>query len=284
MTTYPNLIADVCRTEKTIKNVSLMIPVLVRWAQMGQANTYGDLAREINNPKLKSGMSRQLGSLHNVLEELRKKTGLNIPSLNVLIQNSKHIPSDGFMYVCPGYEYLSHEGKTALVRGLEVEAYQYKDWNLVLEYLGLQPLNPVSETDESKIRNSLCGGEGPRHKMVKEYVMNHPESIGLHDVLNATAEHVLLSGDRIDVFFELKNGTYVAVEVKSSTSDDADILRGLYQCVKYHAVMDAESKTHNRPARNAVMLVIEGELSATNLRIKNSLGVDVFENYKVETI
>lgn len=89
-------------------------------------------------------------------------------------------------------------------------------------------------------------------------------------------------GDRLDVYFEQKDGTCIAVEVKSIISDDADILRGIYQCVKYQAVLDAESKTHSRPAKNKTLLVIEGELSQENYQVKDSLGIEVIENFKIK--
>ena len=90
-------------------------------------------------------------------------------------------------------------------------------------------------------------------------------------------EHILLSGDRLDVYFELKDGSKVAVEIKPSTSPDADILRGLFQCVKYKSILDAEDKIHGEKAKNSVMLVMGGELSADNRIVRETLGVTVVE-------
>ena len=48
MNTYPNLIAEVCGTDKTTENVSKAIPILIRWAQSGITNNhYEDLNREL---------------------------------------------------------------------------------------------------------------------------------------------------------------------------------------------------------------------------------------------
>ena len=56
--------------------------------------------------------------------------------------------------------------------------------------------------------------------------------------MNSELEKTLPSGDAIDVFFE-NSQHWVGVEVKSKISNEFDILRGLYQCVKYQAVMES---------------------------------------------
>ena len=46
METFPNLINEVCTTEKTAKHVTTSIPILIRWAKSGiTTNTYGDLIK-----------------------------------------------------------------------------------------------------------------------------------------------------------------------------------------------------------------------------------------------
>ena len=91
-------------------------------------------------------------------------------------------------------------------------------------------------------------------------------------------EHILLSGDRLDVYFELADGSKVAVEIKPSTSPDADVMRGLYQCVKYKTILDAEDKVHGNKANNSAILVIGGELSPENRKVRDTLGVKALEN------
>ena len=54
----------------------------------------------------------------------------------------------------------------------------------------------------------------------------------------------LLSGDRVDVVSIMEDRT-VAIEVKSKDSDWFDLRRGVYQCVKYRAVMKAQDIRRN---------------------------------------
>ena len=77
----------------------------------------------------------------------------------------------------------------------------------------------------------------------------------------------------IDVYFKLKDGKQIAIEVKSRISDDADILRGIYQCVKYKAVLSAECLAHGENGNVDAFLVIENEMSEENRKTANMLSV-----------
>ena len=81
----------------------------------------------------------------------------------------------------------------------------------------------------------------------------------------------------------MKDGTQIVVEVKSEISDDADILRGIYQCVKYDAVLKAErcvhcAKVDNYPVRE--ILVLEGKMLAEKASVALLLNVSYKENVK----
>ena len=67
---------------------------------------------------------------------------------------------------------------------------------------------------------------------------------------------MLLSGDEVDVYFET-DGRIDLVEVKSRRSNWHDLQRGVYQCVKYRAVLDAQRKQLMPSSRSAATLVVE---------------------------
>ena len=283
MKTFPNLITDICTTERTAQLVSQSIPILVRWAQSGiSTNTYGDLIKELGMVRF-SGIGYTLGCIEDVIAALRKELGEQIPTLNALVHGKDGLPSYGFSYVYPEYETYPLEVKKALVNAENAKTIKYEHWDLVLQALCLKPSVITSEKDEKIIRSGKhfgSGGEGPQHKALKEYIYAHPESIGIRNVVTSDTEFILLSGDRLDVYFEQTDGTRVAVEVKSSVSADDDILRGLYQCVKYKAILDAENRTHGVFGDTRSILVIEGTLSESNQQVKDSLGINVIECFK----
>lgn len=134
--------------------------------------------------------------------------------------------------------------------------------------------------DERSIRHGKFGfeGEGKQHLQLKEFIYNNPEFIGIRDYVQKDMEHILLSGDRLDVWFKLADGSEIAIEVKSKISSDADILRGLYQCVKYKSILDAENLAHNECHNNRTYLVLGGALSASNKEIQKVFDIATFEN------
>lgn len=51
-----------------------------------------------------------------------------------------------------------------------------------------------------------------KHKALKEYILSHPKEFSIDYVKLKENEHVLLSGDKLDVFFKQKDGRQIAIE------------------------------------------------------------------------
>ncbi|ATX67513.1 hypothetical protein [Roseinatronobacter bogoriensis] len=124
---------------------------------------------------------------------------------------------------------------------------------------------------------SFGGGEGPEHKSLKEFVRLNPQCVGLPiGSGEGESEVVTPSGDRIDVIFE-RMDCIVAVEVKPASAPIHDITRGLFQCVKYRAVLQAHSDFVGDSRPVVLLLVLGGTLPADLFPLRNSLGVTVVE-------
>lgn len=272
-----DLISQIIPTEATRKLVKAMIPVLVYWAKTRQTNhTYGDLAAAIGRPEYHR-LGKPLARLQNVIDALAESSEREIPTLNSLVRNKeKGIPSDGFSYVSKKYTQLDDAGKKVFVDGLNSRACAYKHWSWVLTQLGLSSYYPFSADEIDSIKSlstKYGGGEGAEHKALKEYVYNNPGALGLVNVIFREKEHQLPSGDKLDVYFELSDGTHVAVEVKPSTSDDPDISRGIFQCVKYKAVMDALQSVESQDYPIKVVYVTARSLSNLHHRLISQLSI-----------
>ena len=281
---YGYIIDEVILPKKSRELARKIIPILVRWAKQGLAyKTYNDLIKELNYSSF-SGIGRQLGYIDDVFRRFEKLTGEHIPTLNALVKSkATQLPSPGFSYVYTSYDNMSDSEKRIFVMGLNKEAIEYEHWDWVLLSLGLKPSIIETTENEEAIRSGKfygTGGEGENHKKLKEYIYNHPEAIGIHDFNKREMEHFLLSGDRLDVFFELIDGSKMAVEIKPSTSPDADVMRGLFQCVKYKSILDAEDKIHGEKTNNSAILIMGGGLSLENQKVKDTLGIYVVENFK----
>ena len=79
-----------------------------------------------------------------------------------------------------------------------------------------------------------------------------------------------LSGDRVDVVSYARDRT-VAIEVKSRDSNWADLRRGVYQCVKYRAVLAAQDIRRNPIVET--WLVTESPLPGDLKALARRLGV-----------
>ena len=129
--------------------------------------------------------------------------------------------------------------------------YAYAKWNEVFKNVWGQDcpkqhspeLRPEVNPQEPDGLDFPGGGEGKGHRRLREWVMNHPKAIDDQYAGRPTATDVILkSGDRVDVVIYLSDrlsDKTVAVEVKSRVSNEADLERGVYQCIKYNAIMNA---------------------------------------------
>lgn len=278
-----DIIDNVISTEATRRNVRLMLPIMIHWAKTGhKEHTYDDLIHAIGKQKF-SGIGYALGCVQNVLEELSRMTKRDIPPLNSLCKNAKTmLPSDGFGYVSKKYNSLDDNGKRVFVEGLDSNAINYPYWDWVLKELNLKEAAPFTEEQLKVIKNPHCGrgGEGEEHKALKKYICQHPECLNYKDVVFAETEHPLPSGDSLDVYFELSDGKHVAIEVKPSIAPDQDICRGVFQCVKYNAVMDALRKIECKGYEIEVLLVTAGKFSSQNKVLAEELDVEYVEGFK----
>ena len=269
---------------KTKAKVKQMIPILVRWAKNGlKKQTYGDMFRELGVEHY-SNVGTALGYVEDVIKELRKETGEKVPTLNTLCKNkSTMLPSYGFKYVVDDYNSLRPQAKKALADGYDANACDYDKWDWVLDQLGLKPAPILTKEQLSELSKPIYGGggEGEEHKVIKEYICKHPESIGYKKVKRAETEYVLPSGDRLDVYFELEDGTHVAIEVKPSISPEQDLVRGIFQSVKYKAVMEALRAVECADYNVEVLLVAAKNLSPLNQSLAKELGVEYKDKFSM---
>jgi len=95
--------------------------------------------------------------------------------------------------------------------------------------------NRNQSKNQSIIRKYGSGGEGVEHKQLKQWIANNPESIGLKNVKSTEIEHSYLSGDSVDILFELTSNEDIVVEIET-----IDPLPGCHQLIKYRALRCAE--------------------------------------------
>jgi hypothetical protein len=266
------------------------LPLLVRQAEAKKTIFYSDLAEELDMPNPRN-LNYVLGSIGQTLQQLSEELKNEIPPIQcIVINKSNGMPGEGIGWflnkesysgvVPEDFKKLPKARQKEIVQAELQKVYLYDKWRDVLENLSLEP---VSE-DFSKILNAIRafgGGESEAHKKLKEYVAQNPACVGLPTSSpKGEMEYSLASGDVLDVSFCLPD-QWVAAEVKSLISDKQDIVRGLFQCVKYKAVMDATQLVTKCEASVGAVLVLEGELPKDLVPLRNMLGVTVYQNTKL---
>lgn len=263
----------------------LTLPYLVRQAKAGQTIYYSDLAKELNIPNPRS-FNYILGAIGNALIELGKSTGRDkIPPIQCFVINkSNELPGEGISWFINDLKDFSKLPRSQQKKVVEIklgEIYIYQEWDWVLSQLGLQPVPMNLDEELEKAKNIRGGGESESHRRFKEFVSRNPTVIGLKPTLkNGALEQPLASGDTLDILFTDKN-IKIGVEVKSEISGTADIMRGIFQCVKYKCIIEAQQVVENQIPNSRVILALQGELPEELMPVKNILGVEVIDGIKM---
>lgn len=287
--TKHKLNADLLEGDKLyMKRARLALPILVRQAKLEETISYSALAEEIEMPNPRN-LNYVLGAIGNAIKELAKREKVEkIPIINCLVVNkANQLPGEGITIFIDtkNFDKKTKIQKANIIKRLNYEIYLYPNWDWVLNQLGLETI----KTDYSKklkplILNSkggFGGGESQQHKDFKNYLANHPTLFDLSSDLIGVTEYELPSLDKIDVRFESKLDI-VGVEAKSIISDSGDILRGLFQCVKYKALIEAEQKVNDLIPSCRVVLALEGEFPKMLIGIRNQLGIEVLDKIKID--
>lgn len=271
-----------------------IFPLLVWCAEHDRKITYGQLDAEL----VRRGWSHHVfipvygyaaGTVGDALLETEAEWGQPIPPLNALVVNANTaIPGKGCDYYLSKYftekprSKLSKHQRKAIAEETIEEIWRFPKWQEVLRAYGLKPIRggiPSLKLSD-KVERPKRGGwssapESKRHKALKEWVAQHPEILKLKSLLpKGQCERLFASADRADVFFQGKKLSVVA-EVKAQNANDADLNRGIFQCVKYQALIRAELKAQEKIPSGFAFLVTERELTLPAQNLADLLGVQV---------
>ena len=257
------------------------LPILVRQARAHRTLFYGELAHEMGIPNPRT-LNYPLGSIGRALLDLGRRWSRQVPPIQALVINkSSGCPGEGFAPFAPdarAFERATRRERNLIVDSMLREVFTFPDWDRVLAAFKLPraPLIELPSADEISAHGD--GGEGAEHKRLKEAVSVNPNWIGLPNSLSpGRVEANLPSGDSLDVFFS-DSRRRIAVEVKGASAPACEIIRGLFQCVKYEAVLDAEARVAGSRADCEAVLALGGAFPGELTPLRHTLGVRVFEN------
>jgi hypothetical protein len=256
-------------------------PILVRQALAEQKIAYSDLAEEMGmrNPR---NLNYVLGAIGKAIKELSTEWDQEIPPLQCLVVN-KHtgMPGEGvawFISDLKDFKDRTPEERKQILSIELVKVFKYPKWENVLSAFGLKLIANAPELEDliEKARHRGGVGECEDHRQLKHYIANNANVIGLHGFGKGSTEYCFPSADRIDVVFS--NGDrWVGVEVKGPSSPPDDIVRGMFQTVKYSALREAVLKSKSKKGKTGIILVTSAKLTPELTKLKNLLGVTVID-------
>lgn len=256
------------------------LPLLVRQAGAAKPIFYSALAEELGMPNPRN-LNYVLGCIGQTMARLSKQWKSKVPPIQCLVVNkATGMPGDGI-----GWFLITKEdfGKLPLRRRREIVQaelqyiYAYPHWNEVLAELELDSSSTDFTNEIAKASRGLGGGESLEHKRLKEFVANNPTAISLSKTMPVgEMEFRLPSGDCLDISFRSRKA-WVAAEIKSCVSDEADLVRGIFQCVKYQAVLDAVLLSESKAVDARAILVLEEKLPESLQPLCNLLGIEVVD-------
>jgi hypothetical protein len=258
----------------------IALPILIRYAKAGHTISYKSLANELGM-SFALNLNFVLGFIGNALLDLEEKTQYVIPRINCLVvSRTKGIASEGVdsFIDLPDRANLSRDQLELLMKAYVLQVCSWEWWDWVLAQLGLEPLEMNILSEMLQATQYGGSGESPQHKAFREWLAKNPAALGLRrNGSPGRTEFGLSSADQIDIVF--KRGTQkIVVEVKSSISKAADILRGMFQCIKYKALMEAEQVVLDERRDCRAILALQGSLPQALSFVRDLLQIEVIDN------
>ena len=272
------------------------MPILLASAEAGRVITYKQLSHKLHEvyghpiPKSFRNYGEPPGKIGYSLEKLSDVWGEPIPPLSAFVINgTSQLPGRGAKEFIDRYlsKFAANSKPEGGLQGILDDIASYPKWNKVANFFGITFENHHHIKDEAPpikapaLREFHGGPESEDHKALKLWVKEHPEIVEKEfgRFTEGDNEKLIRSGDRLDVYF--RNAlTELAVEVKASNVPPSEYFRGIYQCVKYRAVLRASQLADNKVENAQAALVYQRGLPPEALRLALRLQVVVIKSPK----
>ncbi|MFN3625845.1 MAG: hypothetical protein ACK4TP_17520 [Hyphomicrobium sp.] len=283
----------------TKRTARVGFPILVEYARARKEITYGEwdaeiVRRGLGKHVLLTQYGKPAGCIGDACGEFADEADVAVPMINLMVINQKtRVPGSGADYYIKQFcsqflnrrvrpDRLSLREKRAIIERALEEIYDFQEWPDVLKAFGISETKKrrASVATKKKRRRPNpkgwhTGPESEAHKDLKCRIASEPVLVGLKHDAEGSQEFRLWSGDEIDVFFDSSS---VGVEVKTSSAGFDELHRGIFQCVKYRAVLRAQ-QIHDRLIPTAeCVFAIGGRLPDELRDLAQLLGIRYFEN------
>lgn len=262
------------------------LPILVRQAKASSPIYYSSLSRELGmkNPR---NLDYVLGTIGRSLVKLSQKWATKIPPIEALVCNKlTDMPGAGVAGFLPDdYRSANRALQKKVLRECLWDIFRFGQWDQVLTEFKLAPLSlphlsTVAPHRRAHRRMGVGAVESEEHKALKQFVSKHPELFGLPKRTGpGHVEFAFPSDDSVDVLFQGRDN-WVGVEVKPRSAPEDEIERGIFQCIKYRALIEAYQMIHQIRPSSRVVLVLGGSLPIKYVGLQNLFQLEVQEGVR----
>lgn len=266
----------------------MAFPILFLLAESGEQISYQELDKAIaeqfnQNPTPNLIIYGQvLIIIGQALNLLSQAWGEEIPPLTILVvSKTNDIPSPGVDEFLKRYlssaslKSLTAYNREAMIDRAKQAVHNYPRWDDVAEYFDVDISTELPETEPIQLPSPplMMGGESQAHLALKQYVSEHPELFKAFGHFEKGAiEFPLKSGDEVDILFKNADQA-LAVEIKTDSVAPGELTRGIYQCVKYRAVLRAMNSLAGELIHVQAVLVTPQKLPKKHQSALQRLGI-----------
>ncbi len=213
-----------------------LLPYLVQAAKTLKTPTYLELADKI-------GVHHRV--MNRILAYIRDDICIqrDLPLIScIVVSQATGLPGDDWLP--QGTTTLTDEEYKLEFEKFRDQVFAYKNWDSLLKELDMTPVEPTTENLDERGRTyseyieRTGGEESEDHRRLKEYIAAHAEAIGLPEESAAQTEYLFVAGDRADIVFGTGPDAWAVVEI--SIGEIGELVKGVYQAIKYRALLQAE--------------------------------------------
>ena len=266
----------------------LALPILLVTAKAARVLTYQELDRQIARAygvavtPVVAGYGKVLEIVGGSLNLLSAEWGTEIPPLTIVVLNKDSgEPGSGVDNFLRRYvarssaEQVTPNNRREMIKRATDAVHNDTRWDEVAAYFGsaLPMMGDESQPIPLVKPPTRLGPESAAHLALKNHIAGHPELFAdLGTFEKSQMEYRLDSGDEVDVFF-YNDEQALAVEIKTGAAPAGELTRGLYQCVKYRAVLRAMYHVAGKLVNVQSVLVTPQSLSPMHRAAADRLGV-----------
>ena len=169
------------------------LPRLVRQAKAGQPIRYEDSAKElsISGPWRSLVLNYPLGCIGRTLQLLGEDWKQDAPPQlqTIVVRKDTGYPGSGIGGFLDrsvaAFKQRPLNEQLQLIKDEQSRVYEYQRWDDVLRALKLEP-DPMTVNLVKNAKGFRDGGESEEHRLLKNYVSDHPQVVGLQFTINET--------------------------------------------------------------------------------------------------